>query len=280
MNRSSGISGAGKYVALTRYLLAVPSRETTVTLSFRDLESILAFSIPPSAHKHRPWWANQTDNAGRPQAQGWVDAGFVVDSVNIGAGTVRFARKRRAAVGASISVKPTDTAASAVDQQPCGVAESAIRNRATRNSIDSGMRRQIVLVSCAAKKAEHQAQAQDLYVSPLFQRALAYARVLGPDEIYILSAKYGLLELTVEIEPYDLTLKDMSLKDARAWADKVLSQLAEKADLRRDTFVFLAGDAYRRFIVPKLAHWEAPLAGLPIGKQLQRLDQLLDERRL
>ncbi len=137
-----------------------------------------------------------------------------------------------------------------------------------------------MLISCAAKKTEHKAQAQDLYASPLFQRALAYARFLGPDDVYILSAKYGLLDLTTEIEPYDLTLKDMSSNDARAWADKVLSQLAQKTEFSRDTFIFLAGDAYRRFIVPKLAHWEAPLAGLPIGKQLQRLNELLNERRL
>lgn len=81
MNSSRGISGAGKYVALTRYLRALPARGTTVTLSFRDLESILTFPLPPSAREHRPWWANQTNNAGRPQAQGWMNAGFVVDSV-------------------------------------------------------------------------------------------------------------------------------------------------------------------------------------------------------
>ncbi len=142
------------------------------------------------------------------------------------------------------------------------------------------MSRRIVLISCAAKKTEHKAQAQYLYASPLFQRALAYARFLRPDHIYILSAKYGLLDLTTEIEPYDLTLKYMSSNNARGWADKVLSQLAQKTDLAKDTFILLAGDAYRRFIVPKLLHWEAPLAGLPIGKQLQRLNELLNERRL
>ncbi|OGA32675.1 MAG: hypothetical protein A3G80_14705 [Betaproteobacteria bacterium RIFCSPLOWO2_12_FULL_62_13b] len=146
--------------------------------------------------------------------------------------------------------------------------------------MDSGKSRRIVLVSCAAKKAQHKAQAQDLYASPLFRRALAYARLLRSDHVYILSAKHGLLDLTTEIEPYDLTLKDMSSNDVRAWADRVLSQLAQKTNLGSDTFIFLAGDAYRRFIVPKLAHWEAPLVGLPIGKQLQRLIELLNDRRL
>lgn len=93
MNSSDRISGVSKYVALTRHLRAQPARETTVAMSFPDLESILAFPLPPSARKHRPWWANQINNSGRPQAQGWMDAGFVVDSVNMNAGTVRFARK-------------------------------------------------------------------------------------------------------------------------------------------------------------------------------------------
>jgi hypothetical protein len=281
MNSRSSISSAGKYVALTRYLRALPANETTVTLSFRDLELILTFPLPPSARKYRPWWANQTNNAGRPQAQGWMDAGFVVGPVNVDAGTVRFSRDKDAAMRSTPSVKKMAAAANVAINRPAfNVPESATQDGGTRKPIDPGMRRRIVLVSCAAKKTGHIAQAQDLYVSPLFQRALAYARFLGPDHIYILSARDGLLDLTREIEPYDLTLKDMSSNDARGWADKVLSQLAQKTDLSRDTFIFLAGDAYRRFLVSKLAHWEAPLAGLPIGKQLQRLNELLNERRL
>ena len=280
MNSRGSVSSPGKYVALTRYLRALPAGEMTVTLSFRDLESILAFQLSPSARKYRPWWANQTNNTGRPQAQGWIDAGFVVRPVSINTGTVRFSRNKGAATRSTPSMKMATAADVAAHQPHFTVPKSTTRDSGERKTVEPGMSRRIVLISCSAKKTKHKAQAQDLYASPLFQRALAYARFLGPDHIYILSAKYGLLDLTMEIDPYDLTVKDMSSNDARGWADKVLFQLAQKCDLSRDTIIFLAGDAYRRFIVPRLAHCEAPLVGLPIGKQLQRLNELLNERRL
>jgi len=129
----------------------------------------------------------------------------------------------------------------------------------------------IVLIACAAKKVAHRARAADLYSSPLFVANLRYARSLKPDAIYILSAKYGLLALDREVEPYDLTLNTMPVAQVRAWAGRVVTQLWEVADLRNDRFVFLAGDKYRKFIAPQLAHWEAPLEGMRIGEQLQWL---------
>jgi hypothetical protein len=95
MNSSDRTAVVGKYVSLTKHLRSLPTSEANLTLSFRELESILAFSIPPSARKHRPWWGNQRHKSGRPQAQGWMEAGFVVDAVNIKAGTVRFVRNPR-----------------------------------------------------------------------------------------------------------------------------------------------------------------------------------------
>lgn len=52
--------------------------------------------------------------------------------------------------------------------------------------------------------------AKDMYVSDLFKKSLEYARRLNPAKIYILSAKYGLLELDDMIEPYEITLNEMS----------------------------------------------------------------------
>ena len=61
--------------------------------------------------------------------------------------------------------------------------------------------KKIVLISCASKKAPFKAKAEALYVSPLFVLNLRYAKSLKPDSIFILSAKYGLLDLDKEIEP-------------------------------------------------------------------------------
>jgi len=134
----------------------------------------------------------------------------------------------------------------------------------------------IVLIACASKKLAQRARAQDLYISALFVANLRYAQSLRPNAIYILSAKHGLLALDQEVEPYDLTLNTMPVAQVRAWARRVLAQLRGQADLKNDRFVFLAGDKYRKFIIPHLAHWEAPLQGMRIGEQLQ----FLQSRRL
>jgi hypothetical protein len=131
----------------------------------------------------------------------------------------------------------------------------------------------IVLISCVSKKLAHAAKARDIYVSPLFRLNLAYAQSLKPDAIYVLSAKHGLLALEDQIEPYELTLNTMGVGQIRAWAGSVVSQLATLADLKRDRFVFLAGDKYRKFLVPHLAKFEVPMQGLTIGRQLQFLSR-------
>jgi len=53
----------------------------------------------------------------------------------------------------------------------------------------------IVLISCSSKKSAHKSKAKNLYISTLFRLSLAYAKKLKPDKIFILSAKYGLLNL-------------------------------------------------------------------------------------
>ena len=137
--------------------------------------------------------------------------------------------------------------------------------------------KKIVLISCVSKKLPHPASAQDLYVRPLFRLNLQYARKLQPDAIYILSAKHGLLDLDTEVEPYNLTLNDMATRQVQAWAEQVLEQIKQRADLSRDHFVFLAGLKYRKFLVPRLASYEVPMEGLTIGRQLQFLSERVHE---
>ena len=55
--------------------------------------------------------------------------------------------------------------------------------------------KKVTLISCVKKKLDLKSKAQDLYQSPLFKKNLAYAKQINSDEIYILSAKYGLLKL-------------------------------------------------------------------------------------
>jgi hypothetical protein len=129
----------------------------------------------------------------------------------------------------------------------------------------------VVLISCVKKKLTYRAKAEDLYISPLFRFNLQYARKLKPNAIYILSTKYGLVGLDQEIDPYELTLNTMSESQKKAWAQKVLLDLRQKADLVRDHFVFLAGMNYRKHLIPCMRSYEVPLEGYSLGEQLREL---------
>ena len=138
----------------------------------------------------------------------------------------------------------------------------------------------VVLVACVATKLDKPAAAENLYVSDLFKKNLAYAKRLTNDsDIYILSAKHHLLPLKKKIAPYDKTLKDFDSDAKKAWSDKVLSQLKSKGyNLDKDKFIFLAGNEYRKYLEPEMAHVNVPFKGLRIGQQKQALLKRLKEQ--
>ncbi len=136
------------------------------------------------------------------------------------------------------------------------------------------MNKKIVLISCASQKLPQRAKVRDLYISTLFKLSLKYAEMLKPDAIYVLSAKHGLLVLDEEIEPYEVTLNNMKSADIKQWAKQVMVQLSSQVNLDGTTVIFLAGDKYRRYLLPHVPSYEIPLQGLRIGEQLQRLKAL------
>jgi len=137
----------------------------------------------------------------------------------------------------------------------------------------------VVLVSCSAGKASEAAPAEELYNSDLFKKQLEYAKKLtNPNDIYIISAKYHLIPLRSKIEPYNMTLKDMSADERQNWSDTVLGQLKEKGyNLDKDKFVILAGNSYRQYLEPHMKNVEVPFNGLRIGQQKKALLQKLKE---
>jgi hypothetical protein len=140
-------------------------------------------------------------------------------------------------------------------------------------------KRTVVLIACSSRKLDRAARARELYQGMLFRASLAWAQSQVPDAICILSAKYGLVDLDQEIEPYDLTLNALSVNQVRAWSERVFDQLQRRFDVSRDRFVFLAGEKYRRFLVSRLSQVEVPLAGLPIGKQVSWLQHAVREEQ-
>ena len=127
------------------------------------------------------------------------------------------------------------------------------------------------LISCVKKKQDKEADASELYISPLFKKSKAYATE-RLDKYFILSAKYGLLKPTDKIQPYDMTLNTMHKEERIEWAENVFKELIEVIS-KKDEIVFLAGENYREFLEKKINErgnkTACPLYKMSIGEQLQ-----------
>lgn len=136
------------------------------------------------------------------------------------------------------------------------------------------MKKKVVLISCVSAKLSRRSKVRDLYISNLFKLNLKYAEKLRPDKIYILSAKHGLLSLNDEISPYNQTLNEMTALEVKSWASEVLRQLRRVSNIENTKYIFLAGDRYRKYLLPALEDYTIPLQGLRIGEQLSKLKEL------
>lgn len=63
-----------------------------VSMTFREIEQILGASLPSSAHDHAAWWSNERGPTSHVQCSAWQGAGYDVESVDRGAGSVTFVR--------------------------------------------------------------------------------------------------------------------------------------------------------------------------------------------
>lgn len=81
----------GKYDPLTHYLENQP--EEIWDARFSDVERVLGFPLPRSAHEYPAWWANQVP--GHSQTRGWRDAGWETSQIDLAAKKVRFKRRGR-----------------------------------------------------------------------------------------------------------------------------------------------------------------------------------------
>ncbi len=135
------------------------------------------------------------------------------------------------------------------------------------------MKKKVVLISCVSQKQARKAKVRNLYTSTLFKLNLKYAEKLRPNKIYVLSAKYGLLSLNDEIAPYNQTLNEMTTAEVKAWAAEVLRQLRRVSEIENTTYIFLAGNRYRKYLLPALEDYDIPLKGLRIGEQLSKLKE-------
>lgn len=80
-----GKTSPGKYYRLEEYLKKC---NDDVTLSFKEMENIIGFSLPSSARIYNAWW----ENYGHKHASAWNNANMETASINLGK-SVTFKRK-------------------------------------------------------------------------------------------------------------------------------------------------------------------------------------------
>jgi hypothetical protein len=82
----------GKFELLEEYLRDLPLSQEEVTLTFKSIEELLDDQLPASAHQHRDWWSNQKQGT-QVESIAWMDAGWLVETVNFNEKWVRFVRQ-------------------------------------------------------------------------------------------------------------------------------------------------------------------------------------------
>ncbi|MEN6326010.1 MAG: DUF6884 domain-containing protein [Syntrophomonas sp.] len=133
----------------------------------------------------------------------------------------------------------------------------------------------IALISCTSLKENYACPAKELYSkSPTFRLAYAFANIIA-DDIYILSAKYGLVTKDQVLAPYNETLLDKSENQKKEWGSNVLEQLKNKVSLEEDKFVILAGNNYCKYLLPAISNYWLPLEGRRQGERQPALQRLI-----
>ena len=133
------------------------------------------------------------------------------------------------------------------------------------------MQERVALIACSKNKKFYECAAAEMYSeSTLFKKTLHFCEKSGYSHIFILSAKYGLLSTSKNIQPYDLTLNSMSRSEINAWADKVASQIDE-LNLFQSYFDFYTGIKYYECLSRTLPFTSNVMKGLGIGQRLKFL---------
>lgn len=142
--------------------------------------------------------------------------------------------------------------------------QASIRARSSHRLVSRDSSK-IVIVACGQAKQTVRATAEELYTGSYYRACMAYAQTLAPHEdIYILSAKWGLLRLSSELEPYNVTLGESgSIKVAYAQVQ------AQRFGIYGSCPVVLGGQRYSLFCQQVFSHIVEPLRGIGgMGKQI------------
>jgi len=146
----------------------------------------------------------------------------------------------------------------------------------------------VTVIQCSDTKLDRPAPAWELYTGNVFRAQRQLAADLGYP-VRILSAKYGVLRPEEIVEPYDLSIRDLTADQQKKWNRHVRDELDAT---NADEFYVLAGRDYVRPPKVKSEWWSAvlcqnvaldgtakvilPLEGVGIGGQRRFAKQVRD----
>lgn len=116
----------------------------------------------------------------------------------------------------------------------------------------------IALVACVKEKLDHSASAAEMYTGDSFKAWMRDAKAHNVDHIYILSGKYGLLELNEIIEPYDLNLGHQDAFYIENWKKNVISRLNAKHSLTNTHAIIYTNEVYYEGLLDYFKSYEIP----------------------
>lgn len=129
------------------------------------------------------------------------------------------------------------------------------------------------LVACSARKLDRPERAQDLYQGTLFKLSRRWVEQ-NCEAWGILSTRYGLVLPKAIIAPYEETLNNKTARQREEWSRWIFQQLIN-AWGGGATYVVLAGANYRRALRGLNVVVPLGLDRLPIGRQVQALQEAL-----
>lgn len=137
--------------------------------------------------------------------------------------------------------------------------------------------KKVILIGCGKSKRKEKSKAEDLYTGSYFGKNLQLAKKISneDDNIYILSAKFGVLELDDTINPYDITLNDKSEKERKLWSYKVVKQLERKGIKKDDLIIMLLGNNYSKYLKKYYKNHQEPLKGYKMGEKMREINKIL-----
>lgn len=115
--------------------------------------------------------------------------------------------------------------------------------------------RKIALISCSRRKKAYPCSARELYSeSERFVNALHYVESPenGYDRNYIVSGRYGLVNLDSFLPPYDCDLREFPLSAQAAWARFIVQLLIREGVSEECIVVVHADDLYKTLLISAL----------------------------